>query len=125
MDLMAKAKPCGYTLLLALSSISILPEADKVMNRAPLYQLDLFTSIARGSRAHDDFDPAGVRGVAGDRAHQRQERDAFWHESTERGSAISWGSASGPGDTSSRRSVATRQWLGSRPQLQTGGRLAL
>src|SRR5262245_16274264 len=47
MGLVAKAKPDGYTLLLALSSISILPEADKVTGRAPLYQLDQFTPIAR------------------------------------------------------------------------------
>jgi tripartite-type tricarboxylate transporter receptor subunit TctC len=47
MGLVAKAKPDGYTLLLALSSISILPEADKVMNREPLYRLDQFTPIAR------------------------------------------------------------------------------
>ncbi len=47
MGLVAKAKPDGYTLLLALSSISILPEADKVLGRAPLYQLDQFTPIAR------------------------------------------------------------------------------
>ena len=32
---------------LALSSISILPEADKILGRAPLYQLDQFTPIAR------------------------------------------------------------------------------
>ena len=43
----AKAKADGYTLLMALSSISILPEADKVLGRAPLYQLDQFTPIAR------------------------------------------------------------------------------
>jgi len=43
----AKAKPDGYTLLLALSSISILPEADKVMGRAPMYQLNQFVPIAR------------------------------------------------------------------------------
>jgi tripartite-type tricarboxylate transporter receptor subunit TctC len=47
MGFVAKAKPDGYTLLLALSSISILPEADKVTGRAPLYQLDQFTPIAR------------------------------------------------------------------------------
>lgn len=47
MGLVAKAKPDGYTLLLALSSISILPEADKVLGRAPMYQLDQFTPIAR------------------------------------------------------------------------------
>ena len=43
----AKAKPDGYTLLLALSSISILPAADKVIGRPPLYQLDQLTPIAR------------------------------------------------------------------------------
>ena len=47
MGAVAKAKPDGYTLLLALSSISILPEADKVLGRAPLYQLDQFVPIAR------------------------------------------------------------------------------
>ncbi len=47
MGAVAKAKPDGYTLLMALSSISILPEADKVLGRAPLYQLDQFTPIAR------------------------------------------------------------------------------
>jgi tripartite-type tricarboxylate transporter receptor subunit TctC len=47
MGFVAKAKPDGYTLLLALSSISILPEADKVIGRAPLYQLDQFMPIAR------------------------------------------------------------------------------
>jgi tripartite-type tricarboxylate transporter receptor subunit TctC len=43
----AKAKPDGYTLLLALSSISILPEADKITGRSPMYQLDAFVPIAR------------------------------------------------------------------------------
>ena len=47
MGFVAKAKPDGYTLLLALSSISILPEADKVTGRQPLYQLDQFVPIAR------------------------------------------------------------------------------
>jgi tripartite-type tricarboxylate transporter receptor subunit TctC len=47
MGQVAKAKPDGYTLLLALSSISILPEADKVTGRAPLYQLNQFVPIAR------------------------------------------------------------------------------
>src|SRR5213080_4087487 len=47
MGFVAKAKPDGYTLLLALSSISILPAADKVIGRAPLYQLDQLTPIAR------------------------------------------------------------------------------
>ena len=34
----AKAKPDGYTILLALSSITILPEADRVLERSPMYQ---------------------------------------------------------------------------------------
>jgi tripartite-type tricarboxylate transporter receptor subunit TctC len=47
MGYVAKAKPDGYTLLLALSSIAIIPEADKVTGRTPMYQLDQFTPIAR------------------------------------------------------------------------------
>jgi len=47
MGYVAKAKPDGYTLLLALSSISILPEADKITGRAAMYQLDQFVPIAR------------------------------------------------------------------------------
>ena len=47
MGYVAKAKPDGYTLLLALSSISILPAADKVIGRQPLYQLEQLTPIAR------------------------------------------------------------------------------
>jgi tripartite-type tricarboxylate transporter receptor subunit TctC len=47
MGFVAKARPDGYTLLLALSSISILPEADKVIGRAPMYQLNQFVPIAR------------------------------------------------------------------------------
>ena len=47
MGYVAKAKPDGYTLLLALSSISIIPEADKITGRAPLYSLDQFVPIAR------------------------------------------------------------------------------
>jgi tripartite-type tricarboxylate transporter receptor subunit TctC len=47
MGYVAKAKPDGYTVLLALSSISILPEADKVLGRAPMYQFDQLVPIAR------------------------------------------------------------------------------
>ena len=47
MGLVAKAKPDGYTLLLALSSISLIPEADKITGRAPMYQLNQFVPIAR------------------------------------------------------------------------------
>jgi tripartite-type tricarboxylate transporter receptor subunit TctC len=47
MSYVAKSKPDGYTLLLALSSISILPEADRVTGRAPMFQLDQLVPIAR------------------------------------------------------------------------------
>ena len=47
MGYVAKSKPDGYTLLLALSSISILPEADRVIGRAPMFQLDQLIPIAR------------------------------------------------------------------------------
>ncbi len=47
MAYVAKAKPDGYTVLLALSSVSIIPEADKVLGRDPMYQLDHLVPIAR------------------------------------------------------------------------------
>ena len=43
----ARAKPDGYTVLLALSSVSIIPEADKVLGRDPMYQLNQLVPIAR------------------------------------------------------------------------------
>ena len=43
----ARAAPDGYTLLLSLSSISILPEADQVLQRKPAFTLDQFKPIAR------------------------------------------------------------------------------
>jgi tripartite-type tricarboxylate transporter receptor subunit TctC len=43
----AKASPDGYTVLLALSSISIIPEADRLLKRAPMYELKQFVPIAR------------------------------------------------------------------------------
>jgi tripartite-type tricarboxylate transporter receptor subunit TctC len=47
MAYVAKAKPDGYTVLLALSSISIIPEADRVLGRDSMYQLDQLVPIAR------------------------------------------------------------------------------
>jgi tripartite-type tricarboxylate transporter receptor subunit TctC len=47
MQYVARAKPDGYTILLALSSISILPEADKVTGRPQMFQLNQFVPIAR------------------------------------------------------------------------------
>ena len=43
----ARAPADGYTVLLSLSSISILPEADKILDRKPAYQLSQFKPIAR------------------------------------------------------------------------------
>ena len=43
----SRAAPDGYTVLLSLSSISILPEADKILARKPQYTLDQFVPIAR------------------------------------------------------------------------------
>ena len=43
----ARSKPDGYTLLMALSSITILPEADRVLERPPMYQLKDLVPIAR------------------------------------------------------------------------------
>jgi tripartite-type tricarboxylate transporter receptor subunit TctC len=43
----ARAAPDGYTVLMSLSSISILPEADKILDRKPAYQLSQFKPIAR------------------------------------------------------------------------------
>jgi tripartite-type tricarboxylate transporter receptor subunit TctC len=43
----ARAAADGYTLLMALSSISILPEADKLLERKPQYTLDQLAPIAR------------------------------------------------------------------------------
>jgi tripartite-type tricarboxylate transporter receptor subunit TctC len=45
----AKSKPDGYTMLMALSSLVVLPEADKVLKRAPMFQLDQLKPIARFS----------------------------------------------------------------------------
>ena len=43
----ARAAADGYTLLLSLSSISILPEADLILARKPAFTLKQFTPIAR------------------------------------------------------------------------------
>jgi tripartite-type tricarboxylate transporter receptor subunit TctC len=43
----AKARPDGYNVLMALSSIVVLPEADKVLKRAPMFTLDQLKPVAR------------------------------------------------------------------------------
>ena len=47
MGLVAKAKPDGYTILMALSSLTVLPEADTVLGRAPMFALADLRPIAR------------------------------------------------------------------------------
>jgi tripartite-type tricarboxylate transporter receptor subunit TctC len=42
----ANARPDGYTLLMALSSISVIPAADALFDRKPAYALDQFAPIA-------------------------------------------------------------------------------
>jgi tripartite-type tricarboxylate transporter receptor subunit TctC len=46
-QVVATSKPDGYTLLMALVSISVLPEVDKLFGRPPNYTLAQFTGIAR------------------------------------------------------------------------------
>ncbi|KAB2911776.1 MAG: tripartite tricarboxylate transporter substrate binding protein [Hyphomicrobiaceae bacterium] len=46
MSLAANAKPDGYTILMALSSISIIPEADKLFGRQPTYRMDQLAPVA-------------------------------------------------------------------------------
>jgi tripartite-type tricarboxylate transporter receptor subunit TctC len=47
MAYVAKAKPDGYTILMALSSLVVLPEADKVQGRPPAFQVKDLKPIAR------------------------------------------------------------------------------
>ncbi len=42
----ARSTPDGYTILMALSSISVLPVADRLQGRTPAYELDQFAPIA-------------------------------------------------------------------------------
>ena len=46
MQYVATSRPDGYTLLLALSSISIIPEADKLFGRPPAFTVDQFEPLA-------------------------------------------------------------------------------
>ncbi len=43
----AKAKPDGYTVLLALSSLTVIPEADALLARSPMFNLSDLRPIAR------------------------------------------------------------------------------
>jgi tripartite-type tricarboxylate transporter receptor subunit TctC len=43
----ARAEPDGYTLLMTLSSLAVLPEADRLFDRPPLYEVSQFAPVAR------------------------------------------------------------------------------
>ncbi|MEK6601063.1 MAG: tripartite tricarboxylate transporter substrate binding protein [Candidatus Binatota bacterium] len=45
MSFVANSKPDGYTILMSLSSISIIPEADKLFDRKPAYTMDQLVPI--------------------------------------------------------------------------------
>ena len=47
MGLAARARPDGYTVLMALSSLTVIPEADAVLGRAPMFALADLRPIAR------------------------------------------------------------------------------
>ena len=47
MGLAAKAKPDGYTILMALSSLTVIPEADTLLGRPPMFALNDLRPIAR------------------------------------------------------------------------------
>ncbi len=47
MGFVAKARPDGYTVLMALSSLTVIPEADALVGRAPLFALGDLRAIAR------------------------------------------------------------------------------
>ncbi len=43
----AKARPDGYTILMTLASLTVLPEADRILGREPMYQVAQLKPIAR------------------------------------------------------------------------------
>ena len=43
----ARAEPDGYTLLMTLSSLAVLPEADRLFDRPALYEVSQFAPVAR------------------------------------------------------------------------------
>jgi tripartite-type tricarboxylate transporter receptor subunit TctC len=43
----ARAEPDGYTLLMTLSSLAVLPEADRLFARPPVYEVSQFAPVAR------------------------------------------------------------------------------
>jgi tripartite-type tricarboxylate transporter receptor subunit TctC len=43
----ARAEPDGYTMLMTLSSLAVLPEADRLFDRPPIYEVSQFAPVAR------------------------------------------------------------------------------
>src|SRR6266851_6292849 len=43
----ARAEPDGYTLLMTLSSLAVLPEADRLFDRPPVYEVSQLAPVAR------------------------------------------------------------------------------
>ena len=48
----ARAEPDGYTLLMTLSSLAVLPEADRLFDRPVAYEVSQFAPVARVLGAH-------------------------------------------------------------------------
>jgi tripartite-type tricarboxylate transporter receptor subunit TctC len=85
MGVAAKAKPDGYTVLMALSSYSVIPEADAVLGRAPMFALSDLRPLARYTA-----DPT-VLAVRAD-APWKSVKD-FLDDARKRPSAINYGSS--------------------------------
>ena len=81
----AKAKPDGYTLLMALSSLTVLPEADQILGRPAMFALGDLRPIARFTA-----DPT-VLAVRAD-APWKTARD-FVEDAKKRPGAINYGSS--------------------------------
>lgn len=81
----AKAKPDGYTVVLALSSFSVIPEADALLGRAPMYAINDLRPIARFTA---DPTVLAVRAEAPWRTVQE-----FIEDARKRPAAITYGSS--------------------------------
>ncbi len=85
MGVAAKAKPDGYTVLLALSSLTVIPEADVVLGRAAMFALPDLRPIARFTA-----DPT-VLAVRADSPWQTVQQ--FVDDAKKRPGAINYGSS--------------------------------
>ena len=64
----AKARPDGYNVLMSLSSVVVLPEADKVLRRTPLYTLEQLKPVARFTANSDNAIPTRLSAMSVSRA---------------------------------------------------------